>query len=204
MKTIAPRRQIEAELVARWRGISASTLGHLTCDGFLDGLRPQAENRRLLGNVVTVKVFLPDGAIIRDALLLSQPGDVLVIECAGESKYACWGELRTLAAMVKGLAGVVVGGRVTDIAALRREALAVFSEGVSAVTTCPGSNPGGSVNLPVRVAGVDVEPGSLAIGDDDGVFILSPSRAAQLAPLVAEKERQDAVRRREMLMRLQR
>lgn len=158
----------------------------------------------MLGNVVTVKVFLPDGAIIRDALLLSQPGDVLVIECAGESKYACWGELRTLAAMVKGLAGVVVGGRVTDIAALRREALAVFSEGVSAVTTCPGRNPGGSVNLPVRVAGVDVEPGSLAIGDDDGVFILSPSRAAQLAPLVAEKERQDAVRRREMLMRLQR
>ena len=158
--------------MARWRGISASTLGHLTCDGFLDGLRPQAGNRRLLGNVVTVKVLLPDGAIIRDALLLSQPGDVLVIECAGESKYACWGELRTLAAMVKGLAGVVVGGRVTDIAALRREALAVFSEGVSAVTTCPGRNPGGSVNLPVRVAGVDVEPGSLAIGDDDGVFIL--------------------------------
>lgn len=66
-KIIAPRQDIGTQLVESWRDVSASTLGHLTCEGYLEGLRPLSENVRLLGNVVTVKVLLPDGGILRDA-----------------------------------------------------------------------------------------------------------------------------------------
>lgn len=197
-KIIAPRQDIGTQLVESWRDVSASTLGHLTCEGYLEGLRPLSENVRLLGNVVTVKVFLPDGGILRDALLLSQPGDVLVIECVGDRKYACWGELRTLAAKIKGLAGVIVGGTVTDVAALRRSGFPVFSEGISAVTTCPTVDHRGAINEPVRIASVDIFPGSLAIGDDDGVFVLTPAQAAIQVLQAREKEKQDEKRRREL------
>ncbi|EBV5085269.1 RraA family protein [Salmonella enterica subsp. enterica serovar Minnesota] len=201
-KIIAPRQNIGTQLVESWRDVSASTLGHLTCEGYLEGLRPLSENVHLLGNVVTVKVFLPDGGILRDALLLSQPGDVLVIECVGDRKYACWGELRTLAARIKGLAGVIVGGTVTDVAVLREECFPVFSEGISAVTTHPVEGARGSVNQPVRVAGIDILPGTLAIGDDDGVFILTPRQVRDLLSYAKEKQIRDTKRKLEMVVQL--
>lgn len=133
---IAPRQPpTSAALLEHYRGIAPSTLGHFGDEGYLRGIRPLFDGLRMLGTVVTVKVFAPDGAILRDALLLSEPGDVLVIQCLGDQECACWGELRTLAGLIKGLAGVVVEGAVTDVAALREHRLPVFSRGVSAYTT---------------------------------------------------------------------
>lgn len=199
---IAPRQPpISAALLEHYRGIAPSTLGHFGDEGYLRGIRPLFDGLRMLGNVVTAKVFAPDGAILRDALLLSEPGDVLVIQCVGDQECACWGELRTLAGLIKGLAGVVVEGAVTDVAALREHRLPVFSRGVSAYTT-RGIGQQGEVNLPIEVAGVRVNPGDIAIGDDDGVFILDGQRAEALLPELLAKEELDRERRAAFLQRL--
>ncbi|MNR61573.1 hypothetical protein D3C85_1833600 [compost metagenome] len=47
-----------------------------------------------------------------------------------------------------------------------------------------------------------MQPGDLAIGDDDGVFILDPGRAAELLPELLIKEETDQRRRAEFLQRL--
>ncbi|CAI8753631.1 4-hydroxy-4-methyl-2-oxoglutarate aldolase [Pseudomonas chlororaphis] len=199
---IAPRQPpISAALLEHYRGIAPSTLGHFGDEGYLRGIRPLFDGLRMLGSVVTVKVFAPDGAILRDALLLSEPGDVLVIQCVGDQECACWGELRTLAGLIKGLSGVVVEGAVTDVAALREHRLPVFSRGVSAYTT-RGIGQQGEVNLPIEVAGVRVSPGDIAIGDDDGVFILDGQRAEALLPELLAKEELDRERRAAFLQRL--
>ncbi|AIC20288.1 S-adenosylmethionine: 2-demethylmenaquinone methyltransferase [Pseudomonas chlororaphis] len=202
MPMIAPRQPpASAALLEHYRGIAPSTLGHFGDEGYLRGIRPLFDGLRMLGNVVTVKVFAPDGAILRDALLLSEPGDVLVIQCVGDQECACWGELRTLAGLIKGLSGVVVEGAVTDVAALREHRLPVFSRGVSAYTT-RGIGQQGEVNLPIEVAGVRVNPGDIAIGDDDGVFILDGQRAEALLPQLLAKEALDRERRAAFLQRL--
>ncbi|PMY38614.1 S-adenosylmethionine--2-demethylmenaquinone methyltransferase [Pseudomonas sp. GW456-L14] len=199
---IAPRQHhASAALLEHYRGIAPSTLGHFGDEGYLRGIRPLFDGLRMLGNVVTVKVFAPDGAILRDALLLSEPGDVLVIQCVGDQECACWGELRTLAGLIKGLSGVVVEGAVTDVAALREHRLPLFSRGVSAYTT-RGIGERGEVNLSIEVAGVRVNPGDIAIGDDDGVFILDRQRAEALLPQLLAKEEQDRERRAAFLQRL--
>ncbi|AZD73586.1 RraA family protein [Pseudomonas chlororaphis] len=199
---IAPRQPpASAALLEHYRGIAPSTLGHFGDEGYLRGIRPLFDGLCMLGNVVTVKVFAPDGAILRDALLLSEPGDVLVIQCVGDQECACWGELRTLAGLIKGLSGVVVEGAVTDVAALREHRLPVFSRGVSAYTT-RGIGQQGEVNLPIEVAGVRVNPGDIAIGDDDGVFILDGQRAEALLPELLAKEVLDRERRAAFLQRL--
>ncbi|MDU7974520.1 RraA family protein [Pseudomonas syringae pv. actinidiae] len=201
-KQIAHRQQqLSDAVIEQFRGIAASTLGHLTDSGYLRGIRPLFDGARLVGNVVTVKVHLPDGSILRDALLNSLPGDVLVIECVGDEHCACWGELRTLAGLIKGLAGVVVSGAVTDVAALREHRLPVFSQGISAVTT-RSLGESGELNGPVDIGGVVVNPGDIAIGDDDGVFILSPQQANELLPGLLGKEGADRARREEFLGRL--
>ncbi|MBM0137283.1 RraA family protein [Pseudomonas cannabina] len=201
-KQIAHRQQqLSDAVIEQFRGIAASTIGHLTDSGYLRGIRPLFDGARLVGNVVTVKVHLPDGSILRDALLNSLPGDVLVIECIGDEHCACWGELRTLAGLIKGLAGVVVSGAVTDVAALREHRLPVFNRGISAVTT-RSLGESGELNGQVNIGGVVVSPGDIAMGDDDGVFILSPQRANELLPGLLAKEGADKARREELLERL--
>lgn len=200
---IAPRQKLVSdELLDEYRQIASSTIGHLTEKGYLRGIKPLFNEIRMLGNVVTVKVFPPDGSILREALLLSEPGDVLVIECVGDAECACWGELRTLAGLIKELAGVVVAGAVTDVSALRRHGLPVFCQERSAYTT-RSIGLAGEVNQPISVAGVQVQPGDIAIGDDDGVFILDPQRAGELLPELLAKEALDQTRREAFLLRIE-
>ncbi len=201
-KQIAHRQQqLSDAAIEQFRGIAASTIGHLTDSGYLRGIRPLFDGARMVGNVVTVKVQLPDGSILRDALLNSLPGDVLVIECVGDEHCACWGELRALAGLIKGLAGVVVSGAVTDVAALREHRLPVFSRGISAVTT-RSLGESGELNGVINVSGVVVHPGDIAVGDDDGVFILSPQQANDMLPELLAKEGTDKERREDFLQRL--
>ncbi|WJM86193.1 RraA family protein [Dickeya chrysanthemi] len=185
---------ISDELLTAYRQISTSTLGHLMESGYLHGIRPLLPDVQMVGNVVTVKLCPPDGGVLREALLLSQPGDVLVVDASEEEDRACWGELRALAARVKGLAGVVIAGAVTDSRALRQLGLPVFCKGISAITTRTLGT-AGAVNVPVTVAGVAVHPGDVAIGDDDGVFIISPSAARDWLVKALDKEHADAERR---------
>ncbi|RMP26816.1 hypothetical protein ALQ25_200211 [Pseudomonas coronafaciens pv. atropurpurea] len=96
---------------------------------------------------------------------------------------------------------MVVSGAVTDVAALREHRLPVFSRSVSAVTTRSlGEN--GELNGPINIGEVIVNPGDIAIGDDDGVFILSPQQATELLPELLAKEGADRERREEFLRRL--
>ncbi|CAI1972071.1 4-hydroxy-2-oxoglutarate aldolase [Serratia ficaria] len=199
---IMPRRQgVEAAVLQQYRQVNASTLGHLTTQGYLPGLRPRVEQCHMVGNVVTVKLFPPDGAILREALLLSQPGDVLVIDSSADEHCACWGELRNLAGLIKQLAGVVVVGAVTDITALRQQRLPVFSLGISAVTTRSLAERG-EINTPLQVLGVAIHPGDLALGDDDGVFMVKAQQATALLPALLLKEQQDRQKRTLFAQRL--
>lgn len=199
MHDIRPRVQGTApDLLALYADIGASTIGHLCEDGYVHALRPLARPTRLLGNAVTVKLPAVDGSAIRQALIQAQAGDVLVIEMAAEDRHrACWGELRTLAALKKGLAGVVIAGCVTDVRDVTALGLPVFAHGTSALTTRT-LDLGGAVNVPLRIGGVIVRPGDLVVGDDDGLFMLAPSQARDIGARALAKQRADAERRAQL------
>jgi regulator of RNase E activity RraA len=198
MFAIHPRvRGAAPELLARYREVATSTLGHFTDFGAITGLTPLSRPVRLLGNALTVRIPHLDGSVIRQALEMAEPGDVLVIDVAGDERRACWGELRTYAALRKELAGVVTSGCVTDTAELVRLGLPIYSRGASPLTT-RSLELEGEVNVPVAIDGVAISPGDLIVGDDDGLFALAPERAEALLAPALDKQAGEAVRRREL------
>ncbi|WP_104205368.1 RraA family protein [Billgrantia saliphila] len=198
MFDIRPRVEgASPDLLARYREVATSTLGHLTDFGAIAGLVPVRRPARLLGNALTVRIPHLDGSAIRRALELAEPGDVLVIDVTGDERRACWGELRTYAALRKGLAGVVTSGCVTDTAELARLPLPVYSRGASPLTT-RALDLEGEVNVPVAIDDVAILPGDLMIGDDDGLFALTPARAEALLAPALDKQAGEAARRREL------
>ncbi|NIC06707.1 RraA family protein [Billgrantia bachuensis] len=186
------------ELLACYREVATSTLGHFTDLGAITDLTPLRHPTRLLGSALTVRIPHLDGSVIRQALEMAEPGDVLVIDVAGDERRACWGELRTYAALRKGLAGVVTSGRVTDTAELVRLGLPIYSRGSSPLTT-RAQDLEGEVNVAVAIDGVAISPGDLIVGDDDGLFALTPARAEALLAPVLDKQAREAERRRELM-----
>jgi 4-hydroxy-4-methyl-2-oxoglutarate aldolase len=160
-------------------------------------------NVRMVGPALTV-VAEDDHLSVFTALAAAAPGDVLVIATDG-GRRAVVGELVTTEARRRGVAGIVTDGLCRDLQGLRRVRLPVFARG-----TVPMS--GSSVaRMPlrthVRCGGIDVAPGDLVFGDDDGVVIASPERIAaaiDAAEGIARSERAilEAIHRGESLLGL--
>jgi 4-hydroxy-4-methyl-2-oxoglutarate aldolase len=165
-----------ADLVDRLLGVEVSAL----CDA--DKSLPVVDPRvramvpdvRMAGPALTV-VAHDDHLPVFSALADAEPGDVLVIATDG-GRLAVLGELFATEARRRGLAGIVIDGFCRDVQGLRSVRLPVFARGtIPKSGTTVARTPLGER---VRCGGVDVAPGDVVFGDDDGVVIASRERIA--------------------------
>ncbi|WP_136253495.1 RraA family protein [Onishia niordana] len=193
---IVPRKEtVTAQQRQRYQALATSTLGHVTDFGAIASLSPLKRPVRLLGTALTVRIPHLDGSIIKEALKMACPGDVLVIDVSGDHHRACWGEFRAYAALRKELAGVVTNGAITDHDALSRLPLPTFARSTSPLTT-RALELEGEINTPVAIDGTAINPGDLVLGDDDGLFVIPPHRADALAEAAEAKQAQEEEKRR--------
>lgn len=192
---ITPRQaKFSQEQLTRYQRLATSTLGHFTDFGAITSLTPVRRPIRLLGTALTVRIPHTDGSIIREALKMACPGDVLVIDVSGDHRRACWGEFRAYAALRKQLAGVITNGAITDWAALSQLNLPCYAQTTSPLTT-RALELEGEINTAVAIDGVTINPGDLVLGDDDGIFVIPPHRAEALADAAEAKQAQEEDKR---------
>jgi 3-hexulose-6-phosphate synthase/6-phospho-3-hexuloisomerase len=165
----------------------------------------RSANPKMAGPAYTVRVHTADILMIGKAMSECPPRHVLVIAGHGELDTALWGELTTLAAFRKGLAGIVIDGAVRDIAKIRRSMLPVFARAV--VPNGGGAEYLGEIGVAVQCAGQVVRPDDWLVGDEDGVVVipaekLGPTLATAQRIIAAEKGIERAIRRGEDLGRL--
>jgi regulator of RNase E activity RraA len=187
--------QAALHLVHGLSRVETSTLGHWRLWGLCDpALRPLAPGMKACGTIVTLALPGPDGALLHEAISHLRAGDVLVIDRLGDTRHAAVGGVVAAAAMLRGIAGIVVDGPVADLGEILETGLPVWARGVSARTT-RRLGLGGRFNAAVSVGGVVARPGDIALCDADGVVFLSPEDAA------GDIDRAEAALRRETLIR---
>lgn len=163
----------QSALLDKLHQVSFATLGHLLEDGFVSAqVRSMLTGVKLVGKAVTLSVVNADAIAVNRALASLQDGDVLVIDMNGDLRHACVGTVTTCAAHVRGARGIVVDGMVTDIVELRAAGLPIFARGTSLLTTKLHGDTESRLNVPVQCGGVQVNPGDLVLGDDNGLLIL--------------------------------
>jgi len=144
----------------------------------LAGLRPLWQGAFACGPAVTVQAVPGDWSKPVQAIDVAKPGDVIVIDAAGQPP-AVWGELASESAKNKQLAGLVVHGAVRDTPEIRRLKLPVWS---TLVCSHAGDPQGiGQINVPIVIAGQRICPGDWIVADDDGVMVLPAYRAVEMA-----------------------
>lgn len=175
MYHIAPMpAQIDAATLARLRQCEPATIGHFRDEGFLDpAIACRLEGAWIAGTAITLSLPPGDGVLLNHAMRLIRPGDVLVISQQGDMGHACWGGVLTEAAFIAGLAGVIIDGMATDIAAIRARRLPVWSRGLAARTT-KMRDLGGAMNHPLAIGGVSINAGDAVLADENGVTVLPP------------------------------
>lgn len=151
-------------------------------------IRPMVPGRVFAGPAFTVTAAGDLLGVYR-GLAEARPGDVLVVDTQGTDR-AVLGEIFTTEARRRGLAGIVIDGWCRDLAGIVRLGLPVHARGAFPMAV-PGvdDRPRGAV---VRCGGIDVAPGDIVFGDDDGVLIAAPDRieaALPAAEAIIAKER---------------
>jgi 4-hydroxy-4-methyl-2-oxoglutarate aldolase len=133
-------------------------------------IKPVTRGMKLCGPAFTVKAQPGENLTIHQALYQAQPGDVLVVSVSGQYEAGYWGEIMAVAAVARGLAGLVIDGCVRDSAEMTRMNFAAFSRGLCIRGTAKYG--GGVLNKPLVIGDVMVNPGDMVLGDDDGVVIV--------------------------------
>jgi len=134
-----------------------------------------ASSAQVVGPVVTVRTPPEDGTMVHKAIEYLQPGDVLVVDMQGHRTNAPWGDMTTHAAIERGAAGVVIDGSVTDSRGITQLDFPVFARGHSTRTVSVQGR-GGDINVTVQAGGAPVDPGDVAIGNEDGVLFVPRDR----------------------------
>ena len=141
-------------------------------------LRPIQHDARIAGNAVTVLIHPSDNLMIHAAVEVCQPGDVLVVATttpANPPAQGIFGDLLATSLQTRGVRGLVIDTGVRDTLDLREMGFPVWSRFVS----CQGpiKAVAGSVNVPVTIGGILINPGDTICADDDGVVAVPRTEA---------------------------
>jgi 4-hydroxy-4-methyl-2-oxoglutarate aldolase len=154
-------------------------------------LRPYTRGIRMVGRAVTVAA---SGDLVPVLAGLEQcgAGEVLVVD-AGTTEHAVLGELFATEAMRREMAGIVIYGLCRDTATLAQLPLPIYALGT--IPRAAGATALPITQQPVRLGEVEVQPGDILLGDDDGIVVVSD------AELDAALDTARAIQRREATIR---
>ena len=191
------------------RAVGTPTLtGHLLDLGyrntFMIGVEPLAvrSGQQMLGRARTLR-FIPYredlveaqyGSLTssphREALEAIGLGEVLVVDAGGSREAAVLGDMFTRRVMERGGTGVVIDGVVRDLSAIRGVGLPIFAGGIHGAGISRALMSVGR-DEPIRCGGVPVIPGDVVVGDEDGVVVVPPHLADEVAVAAFEHQEEE-------------
>jgi 4-hydroxy-4-methyl-2-oxoglutarate aldolase len=114
-----------------------------------------------------------------DAIDAAPAGAVYVMVVQDGADYAGIGGLMATGMKARGLAGAVIDASIRDTPQIKKLQFPVFSRGVVPSTVVNHYRFAG-VNVPVKCAGVNVNPGDIVTADEDGIVVVPKAKASDV------------------------
>jgi len=185
---INPRKEAFKEGITALTGLATSVVSDVLgrTIGAVNILPVNKSPVSVCGNAVTVSTRSGDNLMIHKALQFLKPGDVLVVDGGGDISRALFGEIMMTVAKSRGAVGAVFDAAIRDVEAFERHQFPCWARGIN--MRGPFKDGPGSINVPISIGGMVVNPGDVILGDCDGIIALPPELALEGARLGKEKE----------------
>jgi regulator of RNase E activity RraA len=184
-------KKLDPDIIEGFKGLDTTSvsdaLDRLGIVGGLEGIKPVIYGASFCGQAFTVH-YVPCGVVkgtVGDFLDDVELGQVVVIDNAGRQNCTVWGDLMSLSASLRGVAGTVIDGVCRDINGIRQLKYPIFTRGHFMVTGKDRVQVD-AVNVPVAVSGVQVKPGDLMLADDTGVVVIPQEKATEVLTVASE------------------
>ena len=166
-------------------------------DALDPAIKPLDPHTKVAGRAVTVALEPADNWYLHLALLEAGENDILVVDAQGYLNAGPWGDVLTLAAQQRGLAGLVIDGAVRDSQQIITSGFPVFARGLCIRKTSKVQP--GRLNVAVTVGGVVVNPGDILVGDADGLVRVAAGDVAHAIDRAQAREQKEEQMRQQIL-----
>ena len=158
-------------------------------------IKPLIPGQRIAGPARTVRITPGQNGAIHRAVHNARPGEVLVVDGGGSDRYGPFGDLLADGCKAKGIVGAVFDCTIRDSADIAALGFQVFCGGFHPEATAKDAQD--QIDVPVQIGGVDVRPGDIIVGDDDGAVVIPADAVADVLRSVAQvAKREEAIRAR--------
>jgi 4-hydroxy-4-methyl-2-oxoglutarate aldolase len=169
--------------------VLSDALDRLSLPGSAHGLAPLQAGQRICGPAFTIR-YVPAGAepgTVGDFIDDVPPGAVIALDNQGRTDRTVWGDILTSVARQRGIAGTVIWGVCRDVATARELGYPIYSSG-RFMRTGKDRVAVAEIGGVIALGDVQVRPGDIIVGDDDGIVVIAASRGAEVASVAASIE----------------
>jgi len=165
----------------------SDALDRLGIEGQCVGIMPFDRTMAFAGQAFTVRMVPvgTSGGSVGDYIDEVAPGQVVVLDNNGQLDATVWGDILTLVAHRRGIAGTVIDGVCRDIGRSIELGYPIFAR-ANTMRTGKDRVTADAFNVPIRVAGARVQPGDWVVGDGDGVIVFPAERVEAVLSVATE------------------
>ena len=201
----APKQVLTDELRKKLESVATATLSsQLRKRGLnnvsIDGLSSTKPGQRVVGLARTLR-FVPNREDLfatygggfnaqKRAIDTVNDGEVLVMEARGEKGTGTIGDILALRAQVRGAAAIITDGGVRDFATVAALDMPTYYANPHPAVLGRRHIPW-DTDVTIACGGTTVQPGDIIVADADGILVIPPSLAADLAEDSIAQEREE-------------
>ncbi|WP_457972856.1 fumarylacetoacetate hydrolase family protein [Arthrobacter sp. D1-17] len=165
----------------------------------IDGLQATRPDRRVVGLARTLR-YVPNREDLfkthgggfnaqKRAIDSVNEGEILVMEARGEKGTGTIGDILALRAQVRGAAAIITDGGVRDFAAVAAMELPTYYSNPHPAVLGRRHIPW-DTDITIACGGTTVQPGDIIVADSDGILVIPPALAEEVADdsIVQERE----------------
>ena len=166
----------------------------------IDGLTSTRPDRRIVGLARTLR-YVPNREDLfkthgggfnaqKKAIDSVNEGEILVMEARGEKGTGTIGDILALRAQVRGAAAIITDGGVRDFSAVAAMDMPTYYANPHPAVLGRRHIPW-DTDITIACGGTTVQPGDIIVADADGILVIPPALAAELADDSIAQEREE-------------
>ena len=166
----------------------------------IDGLTSTRPDKRIVGLARTLR-YVPNREDLfkthgggfnaqKKAIDSVNEGEILVMEARGEKGTGTIGDILALRAQVRGAAAIITDGGVRDFSAVAAMDMPTYYANPHPAVLGRRHIPW-DTDITIACGGTTVQPGDIIVADADGILVIPPALAAELADDSIAQEREE-------------